>query len=147
MTQADVVAFLKSGAAFAAVAPVEVVETHGAYVFLCGNEALKLKREVRYDYMDLSTPERRYAMLLRELALNSPAAPQIYRDVVPITCFAGTALSLDGPGEAVDWVLRMHRFAAEDELEKIADRGGLAGHTRRRHSEHRCENIMRWAPS
>lgn len=125
MTQANVVAFLKSGAAFTAAAPVEVVETHGAYVFLCGDEALKLKREVRYDYMDLSTPERRHAMLLRELALNSATAPEIYRDVLPITSFAGTALSLDGLGEPVDWVLRMHRFPAEDELERIAERGAL----------------------
>ena len=125
MTQADVVDFLKSGAAFAADAPVEVVETHGAYVFLCGDEALKLKREVRYDYMDLSTPERRHAMLLRELALNRAAAPQIYRDVLPITRLGGAALSLDGPGEQVDWVLRMHRFAAENELERIAERGAL----------------------
>ncbi|MCA0995750.1 AAA family ATPase [Alloyangia pacifica] len=123
MTQTQTVAFLSSGAAFDAGAaePVEVVETHGAYVFLCGDTALKLKRAVRYDYMDLSTVELRHEMLQRELDLNAPAAPQIYRDVLPVTRGA-RGLQLGGSGPVVDWVLRMWRFPAEEEFEAIAAR-------------------------
>ncbi|MDG4648443.1 AAA family ATPase [Roseibacterium sp. SDUM158017] len=124
MTQAKTVAFLASGRAFPGGGPVEVIETHGAYVFLCGDTALKLKREVKYDYMDLSTVALRRKLVARELELNRPAAPEIYRDMLPVT--RGEAgLELGGAGAVVDWVLRMWRFPAENELERVVARGEL----------------------
>ena len=124
MDQSETVEFLSSGAAFATDDPVEVIETHGAYVFLSGDTALKLKRAVKYDYMDLSTVEKRRAMVARELELNLPAAPEIYRDMVPVTR-NGQGLTLGGTGPAVDWVLRMWRFPEENELVSVAERGDL----------------------
>ena len=124
MTQDATIAFLASGRAFAADAPVEVIETHGAYVFLCGDTALKLKREVKYDYMDLSTVALRRAMIARELELNKPTAPEIYRDMLPVTQDAA-GLALGGTGRQVDWVLRMWRFPGENELERVVARGGF----------------------
>lgn len=124
MSQAETVAFLASGAAFPEEGPVEVIETHGAYVFLAGDTALKLKRAVTYDYMDLGTVARREAMIRRELELNRPSAPRIYRDMVPVTRgAAGHALA--GDGDVVDWVLRMWRFPAECELTRIVARCAL----------------------
>ncbi|MDT8855751.1 AAA family ATPase [Paracoccaceae bacterium Fryx2] len=124
-TQSEVTAFLQSAAAWPGGAPVSHIETHGAHVFLSGTDAIKIKRAVRYDYMDLSTLARREAMLRRELALNRDAAPMIYRDVVAITRDKGGRLGIAGEGEAVEWALRMHRFPAECELTAIAERGGL----------------------
>lgn len=124
--QSPVIDFLASGGAFETPDPVTRVDTHGACIFLCGDTALKLKRAVRYDYMDLSTPELRHKVLTRELELNAPAAPTIYRDVLPVTR-DGETLRLGGDGEPLDWVLRMNRFPAEDELEAIAERGELDG--------------------
>lgn len=124
MPQSDTVAFLTSGSAFPGGGPVELIETHGAFVFLAGDTALKLKRAVTYDYMDLDTLARRKAMIARELELNQPSAPQIYRDMVPVTQGA-SGLALDGEGEIVDWVLRMWRFPAECELTRIVARGAL----------------------
>ncbi len=122
--QSEVIAFLSSPAAFDGREDVEIIETHGAIVFLCGNTALKLKRAVKYDYMDLSTVELRRLMLLREIELNAPQAPMIYRDVLPITQDE-SGLTLGGKGPALDWVLRMWRFPAENEFENIAARGAL----------------------
>ncbi|MGB8621371.1 MAG: phosphotransferase, partial [Paracoccaceae bacterium] len=122
--QSEVIAFLADPASHGGL-PVKHVETHGAHVFLAGDEALKLKRAVRYDYLDFSTAEKREAMLRRELALNRPAAPEIYRDVLPVTRESDGRLALDGTGAPVDWVLRMWRFPAEDELSAIAARGAL----------------------
>ncbi|WP_121066496.1 AAA family ATPase [Chachezhania antarctica] len=124
MDQTETIDFLKSGAGFEGDdgSDVEVVETHCSVIFLQGDAALKLKRAVTYDYLDLSTVDLRHAILDRELELNRPAAPSIYRDVMPVTR-AGDGLALGGDGEAVDWVLRMNRFPAENELERIAERG------------------------
>ena len=124
MEQAETIKFLSSGHAFPADGPVEVIETHGAYVFLCGDTALKLKRAVKYDYMDLTTVALRRNLIARELELNQPAAPEIYRDMLPVTR-SDTGLDLNGDGRAVDWVLRMWRFPAENELERVAERGAF----------------------
>ncbi|WP_102223393.1 bifunctional aminoglycoside phosphotransferase/ATP-binding protein [Acidimangrovimonas sediminis] len=126
--QEETLAFLATPRAFGGAAgPVTRIDTHGAAIFLHGDTALKLKRAVRYDYMDLSTPERRHEMLARELALNAPAAPGIYRDVLPVLRGPdGLRLGrAEETGDAVDWVLRMHRFPASDELEAVAERGAL----------------------
>jgi hypothetical protein len=122
-SQAEVLRFLRDPAHYGGASPVAVVETHGAYVFLAGAVALKVKRAIRYEYMDLSTPGRRRRMLQREFALNRRTAPGIYRDVVPVTRVPGGGLALNGGGRPVEWVLRMRRFAAADELAVIAARG------------------------
>lgn len=123
--QEDVIAFLSSSGAHPGGGPVDVVQTHGALIFLAGDVALKIKRAVRYDYMDLSTLELREAMLHRELELNKPVAPKIYHDVVPVTRAADGSLALKGKGDPVEWVLRMWRFPAKDELSVVADAGGI----------------------
>ncbi|MBJ3763691.1 AAA family ATPase [Maribius pontilimi] len=121
--QADVVRFLQGGAGLGAEA--RRIDTHGAMVFLIGDVALKMKRAVEYDYMDLSTVEKRRTLLMRELALNRRAAPSIYRDVVPVTRSRDGTLALNGGGRAVEWVLRMARFPAEAELSRIAAARGI----------------------
>lgn len=124
--QSAVIAFLKSPATHGGAGEIEVVQTHGALVFLAGDTALKMKRAVRFDYMDLSTLALREAMLRRELALNQPVAPQIYRDVIAVTRAADGNLALNGTGAVVEWLLRMWRFPARDELSVIAERGGIS---------------------
>lgn len=125
-SQGRVITFLKDPASHGTGDPVRIVETHGALIFLVGSAAYKMKRAVTYDYMDLSTLKLRHDMLLRELALNQPAAPQIYRDVVPVTRAGNGGLALNGSGEPVEWLLSMARFPAEAELTYIADHGLLS---------------------
>lgn len=123
--QGEVVALLSDPGVHPGGGPVRVIGTHGAIVLLAGEVALKIKRAVRYDYMDLSTPELRREMLARELALNRPAAPEIYEGLIPVTREADGRLALGGAGAPVEWVLRMRRFREEDELVAIAARGAL----------------------
>ncbi|MBN9886861.1 AAA family ATPase [Salipiger abyssi] len=122
--QSEAIAYLSDPAGHGG-AEVTHVQTHGAHVFLARDTAYKIKRAVAYDYMDFSTLPLREAMLRREFDLNRPAAPQIYRDVCPLTRRPGGGLELDGKGEPVEWVLRMARFPQENELSAIAERGEL----------------------
>ncbi len=115
MTSQDhVIRFLSDPATCGAGAGgVQVVETHGAMVFLSGGTALKIKKAVRFDYMDFSTLSQRKAAALRELQINQPHAPQIYLGLLPVTRQPDGTLELDGTGEPVEWVIRMHRFPGD----------------------------------
>jgi hypothetical protein len=74
--------------------------------------------------VDQSSLGAREALCRREFELNRPNAPGIYRDVVAVTR-DGDALALAGPGEAVEWLLRMAPVPAADFLDAIAARGAL----------------------
>jgi aminoglycoside phosphotransferase family enzyme/predicted kinase len=121
--QDDVIRFLESPATHAGAA-VERVDTHASIVFLAGSRAWKLKRAVRYDYLDYLTVDRRRAMCERELAINRRTAPALYRRVLAITR-EPRGLALGGDGPAVDWVIEMERFESDALFDRLAARGAL----------------------
>jgi aminoglycoside phosphotransferase family enzyme/predicted kinase len=122
--QTSVVAFLASPEAHQGEI-VKRIDTHTAFVFLAGNRAWKLKRAVRYDYLDFSTVERRRAACEREVRLSAPAAPSIYRGVVPVVRRADGSLAIGGPGDAVDWLVEMNRFDEDQLFDRLAARKQL----------------------
>lgn len=122
--QADVVAYLGSGHAFGGAKPIEI-GTHAARIFLAGDRAWKIKRAVRYPYLDFSTLQRRCAALQSECVLNRRTAPDMYLGVWPIRQDAAGRLSIAGAGETVEWVLEMRRFPDGALLSEIADRQAL----------------------
>jgi aminoglycoside phosphotransferase family enzyme/predicted kinase len=106
---------------------VERHETHGAIVFLAGDRAYKLKRAVKFPYMDYSTAELRRQMCARELAVNRRTAPNLYLEVRPIVC-DDRALRFGSSAEsrkAVDWVVVMRRFEQGALLENLRQSDGL----------------------
>jgi hypothetical protein len=106
-------------------AAVRRCETHAAVVFLAGERAIKVKRAVRYPFLDYSTLDKRKAACQAELDVNRKFAPQLYRRIVPITRRAGGSLALDGGGEAVEWAVEMTRFDEDNTLDHVAERGEL----------------------
>jgi aminoglycoside phosphotransferase family enzyme len=98
--QTEVVEFLAAPPTHG-TATVERIDTHSAIVFLAGQRAYKLKRAVRFDYLDFSTAERRSAMCDAEVRLNRRTAPDIYRGVVPITREPGGSFALGGSGPPI----------------------------------------------
>lgn len=100
-------------------------ETHGSIVFLIGARAYKLKRAVRYPYLDYGTLERREAMCRAEVARNAPAAPGFYLGPVAVTREADGVLVLDGGGDPVDWLVEMVRFNDEDRFDRVVERGAF----------------------
>ncbi|MGH6866171.1 MAG: AAA family ATPase [Methyloceanibacter sp.] len=107
-------------------ATVERIETHGSIVFLAGSLAYKIKRAVKYAFLDFSTLEKRQEACLNELRINLRTAPQIYLDVVPIRRAEIDDFVLGaGAGAAVEWALRMRRFDQEGLYDRMAAEGRL----------------------
>jgi aminoglycoside phosphotransferase family enzyme/predicted kinase len=105
--------------------PVERIETHSAIVFLAGRRALKMKRAVKFDYLDFSTLDLRRQSCEAEVRINSRAAPTIYRGVAAVTRESDGRLILDGRGEPVEWLVDMARFDQEALLDRLAERNTL----------------------
>lgn len=123
--QAEVLAFLSAPVHFPGVQRVHRIDTHTSAVFLAGLYAYKLKRAVRYDYLDYSTVQRRRDACEREMHLNRRTAPHLYLRVLPITRDDTGGLRLGGAGDPVDWVLVMRRFAQEHLFDRLAVSGRL----------------------
>src|SRR5450830_693690 len=100
--------------------PGEVVcrETHMSWVFLVGERVYKLKKPVRFPYLDFSTLARREAACRAELRLNRALAPDIYLDVLPLVD-TGAGLSIGGDEAPVDWLVLMKRLDERDMLDRI----------------------------
>lgn len=104
--------------------PVTRIDTHGAAVFLAGPDVYKVKRAVRFPFMDFSTLAKRRAACEAEITVNRANAPGIYLGVVPITREGG-GLRLGGDGEVVEWAVHLRRFDETATLDRLAAKGPL----------------------
>jgi len=114
-------------AAFYPDAPslVEVIETHISWVFLTDRFVYKLKKPVKFEFVDFSTPELRHRACLDELRLNRRLSPNVYLDVLAITRTRDGSVELAGRGDPIDWVVRMRRLSADKALDRILVGGRL----------------------
>ena len=104
----------------------EAIETHFAWVFLVGGHAWKLRKPVRRDSMDYGTLEARRLDSFDEVRLNRRLAADVYLRAVPLSIDREGHLQLDGPGEAVDWLVCMRRLDRRRQLDAVLAQGAPA---------------------
>ena len=102
---------------------VRRIDTHAASVFLEGERAFKIKRAVRFPYLDYSTLAKRKAACDQEMTINRRFAPQIYHRIVPITEDRQGSLSIGGKGEPVEFANEMTRFDESQTVDLLAEAG------------------------
>ena len=124
--QAAVLDFMASPEAYEAGAgDVERIETHASVVLLAGSRAYKVKRAVKYPFLDFSTLENRHRALCNELVINRRTAPQLYLEVIPITRGRDGKFHVGGTGEPKEWALLMRRFDQANLYDRMAEEGRL----------------------
>lgn len=82
-----------------AVSRITLIETHISWIILTGEFAYKIKKPVKFDFVDYSSLELRHQNCENELALNSRYSTGIYLDVVPIVVHEGRLRVLSPPSE------------------------------------------------
>ena len=97
---------------------VQAVETHMSWVFLTDRHAYKLKKPVRYEFLDYSTLDARHRDCSEEVRLNRPLGGHVYLGVVPLTVAPDGLLRLEGEGTPVDWLVKMRRLWAAHMLDQ-----------------------------
>ncbi|MBV8392044.1 MAG: aminoglycoside phosphotransferase, partial [Alphaproteobacteria bacterium] len=121
--QSGIIAFLERR-----LASDRRIDTHGAVVFLTEDRAYKLKRAVKFPYMDFSTADLRRRMCAAEIEFNRRLAPEVYLGVVPVLKRGGDFElgELNAPAaDAADWLVMMQRFDDEALFDKLAEKGEL----------------------
>lgn len=113
-------------------AAVEVVQTHMSFVFLTGTHAYKLKKPVRYHFLDFSTLDARYRDCQEEVRLNRRLAPDVYLGVVALTLAPRGGLTLGGDGEPVEWLVRMRQLPKRLMLDSAIRAGAVSDEDIRR---------------
>ena len=110
---------------------VELVTTHISWVLLAGEYAYKIKRPVRYPFVDLTSLERRRFLCEEEVRLNRRFAPELYLDVCRVLTVDGTARMelphASSPGalanaeRPIEYAVRMRQFSRAEELDHLLD--------------------------
>src|SRR5580700_838132 len=111
--QREVIEFLRDPHSYSPpVQRVDIIETHASIVFLAGDYAYKLKRAVKYPYLDYSTVAKRQACCTAELRLTRRTAPELYLEVAPISRrndgrpeWGRPESGQEGSGEPIDFVV------------------------------------------
>ena len=106
------------------VREVRMVETHISWVMLTGDYAYKIKKPVNLGFLDFSTLDKRRFYCEEELRLNRRLAEALYLGVIPITG-SPAAPRLNGPGEAIEYAVKMLQFSEEARLDRMLARGEL----------------------
>jgi aminoglycoside phosphotransferase family enzyme len=129
-----VLSFLRSPAAHAAhagaVSGVEPIETHMSWLFLAGESVLKMKKPVRYPFLDFSTLAAREASCREELRLNARLAPGVYRGLMALQWRAGglrlaPEAAADPAAVTIDWLVWMRRLPRERMLDRQIAQAGV----------------------
>lgn len=111
---------------------VETIETHMSWVFLVGEHVLKLKKAVRYPFLDFSTLAAREANCREEVRLNSRLAPGVYRGLMALQRRDGELhlvpeADADAHAQTIDWLVWMKRLPPDAMLDRrIAERRVIA---------------------
>jgi hypothetical protein len=122
IAQEQVLAFLADPATYGGgLKKVRRIDTHAASVFLAGHRALKIKRAVRFPFLDFSTLEKRKRACEAEIEVNRRLAPKLYRGVVAITRDRNGRLAIGGDGAPVEWAVDMVRFDENRTLDHLAN--------------------------
>jgi len=101
---------------------VELIQTHISWVFLTDTRVIKVKKPVDFGFLNFTTPAKRQHFCQREVLLNSRLAPWAYLGVAELR-LDGDRLTVDGPGETVDYAVRMVRLPADRMLRNVLGRG------------------------
>ena len=123
-----------------AASRVELVETRISRVFLTDRFVYKLKKPVRFEFLDFSTRAARREACRDEVRLNRRLARNAYLGVVPVWRDArgkfvlGKPCDPDDPAfaseanmeDAVEWLVAMRRLDHERMLDRLIERGTLA---------------------
>jgi len=101
---------------------ISLIQTHISLVFIGDAYAYKVKKPLRFDFLDFTTLKRRKFFIEEELRLNRRFSPDIYLDVVPISG-VGPTFALGDDSNVIEYALKMRRISEDHMLHRLLAQG------------------------
>ncbi len=98
----------------------ELIETHASWVILTEKFAFKIKKPVKFSFLDFSTLALRQHACEEEVRLNRRLT-DIYLGTVPIV-FGGKNCGIGIPGETVDFAVQMQRVDHQRQMDLLLEK-------------------------
>ncbi len=96
----------------------ELIETHISWVLLSDEFAYKIKKPVKFSFLDFSTIEKRKTLCDEEVRLNKRLSPDIYIEVVSVNDLDGI-LEFNGNGEIIEYAVKMKKLNQENRMDVL----------------------------
>ena len=123
MTQEDINRIINSKGVPYPSTEISLLETHISWVLLTDSYVYKIKKPLKFSFLDFSTLEKRKLCCEQEVALNRRLAPEMYLGVLPAVSEEGR-LAIDGQwGETVDYVVWMRRMDESRQMDLLLEQG------------------------
>ena len=97
----------------------ELIETHISWVLICHRFVYKIKKPIKYSFLDFSTLEKRKKYCKREIELNKRLTDDIYLDVVPIYRLNDHYKIGGKEGTVVDYAVRMLKMDRAKQMDQL----------------------------
>ncbi len=104
-------------------AEVEIIQTHISYVFIAGDIVYKVKKPLKFDFLDFTSLEKRKFYCEEELRLNKRLAPDTYLDVAAISLDSRGNITLGKGKEIIEYAVRMKKLPADRMLKTLLSQG------------------------
>ena len=119
MTAAEINRLLSHGKFPETTLQQKLVETHISWVILGDLFVYKIKKPIKYSFLDFSTIELRKQFCERELELNQRFSDNVYLEVLPINELQGDFNIGHKEGVLVDYALKMRKLDPEKQMDVL----------------------------
>lgn len=97
---------------------IEFIETHISWIFLTGDFVYKIKKPVKFSFLDFSTLEKRKFFCEQELLLNRRLSPEIYLSVEGVY-EKNDELNFRKEGNLVDYAVKLKQLPKEKKMDLL----------------------------
>lgn len=104
----------------------ELIETHISWVIICDEFVYKIKKPIKYSFLDFSTIEKRKFYCEKEIKLNKRLTNEVYIEVVTVKKKGSNYFIRDEAGEIVDYAVKMHKLPPEKRMDKLLRRNEVS---------------------
>ena len=119
MTQAQVEQLVQTQNLREMGTSLDLIETHISWLLLGAEHVLKIKKPVKFSFLDFSSLEKRKYYCQEEVRLNRRLSPSMYLGVIPIRTFAGRILAGENEGEIIDYAVLMRRMDESRQMDRL----------------------------
>lgn len=112
---------------------MELIETHISWVILTGSFAYKLKKPIRFNFVDFSTLPLRTHYCREEVRCNRTFASDLYLGLAAVGLFDGklrvvpeSELTSAEPEGLLEWAVQMRQFDPAQALDRLLNQDVLA---------------------